>query len=123
MKRRTVRIVILAAGAIALALPSYSQGPAPVGKPSVWGGKVPTSIESFYDQVLDRLGGAGASADKIPQALARDWQTRPNPLNSEKGDGPGAEGVKAILTRCARPFERPVHRDHSSPAAGMLECP
>lgn len=97
MNSRTVKIILLAAGAIALALPSYSQGPTPVGKLSVWGGKVPKSIEIFYDQVLDRLGGAGANADKIPQALAKDWQTRPNPLNSVEGDGPGAEGVKAIL--------------------------
>lgn len=64
---------------------------------AVLGGEVPESVEIFYDQIVNRLGGTGPNADKISQALAENWQTRPNPLNPVEGTGLGAEGVSTIL--------------------------
>jgi len=52
--------------------------------------------------VLDRLGGAGPNVNRIPQPLAKDWQTRPSPLDPVQGPGPGAEGVKSILAAWSR---------------------
>ena len=57
---------------------------------------------NFLEMVLDRLGGAGPNVNRIPQALAKDWQTRPSPLDPVQGPGPGAEGVKSILAAWSR---------------------
>ena len=73
---------------------------------------VPTAIKIFYDTILNNLGTYSQNLTIIKEALADDWNMRPNPLNlfkanifqkffgpnSPKGieSGPFPEGIKPI---------------------------
>ncbi len=85
-------LTVLALIATTLAGPAFAEG-----QFTLTGDDVPRAIEVFYDEVVaDPLGG-GQNIDLIRQALAPDWETRPNPLNPVGGDGPGPEGLMTIL--------------------------
>ena len=50
---------------------------------------IPQSINTFYDRILADVTGDGQNPQIIAQAIAEDWQTRPNFLNPVEGEGPG----------------------------------
>ena len=42
---------------------------------------VPEAVEIFYDTIMSNLGTYGQNLTIIKEALADDWNMRPNPLN------------------------------------------
>ena len=42
---------------------------------------VPEAVEIFYDTIMSNLGRYGQNLTVIKEALADDWNMRPNPLN------------------------------------------
>ena len=61
--------------------------------------KVPKAVEKFYDKILSNPGTYGQDLAFIKEAIADDWNTRPNPLNPAMGieAGPFPKGVQQIM--------------------------
>jgi len=75
----------------------------PFGKKQFYRGylnfQVPKAVEKFYDKILSNPGTYGQDLSFIKEAIADDWNTRPNPLNPSMGieAGPFPEGVVQIM--------------------------